>query len=158
MWICPVSRTIHFFTDNLTIGTLSTLLTGLQCQAGAGVGGDAARNRSIRIQCDSRECNLVKRNTNTSISTEVMNSTNTRKQLTTEEAYKKKEMGSLRSQISITNPTPIKKYNPNKKHRKPTKQGQQHKQELTTTSIIFLYFIYPWQGHWNILSSFGHSS
>lgn len=86
-----MSSIIRFFADNLTIGTLSTLLTGLQCQAGAGVGGDAARNHSVRIQCDSRECNLVKRNTNTSISTEVMNSTNTRKQLTTEEAYKKKK-------------------------------------------------------------------
>lgn len=63
-------------------------------------GENAARNHSISIQYDSRECNLVKKNTNISTSTEVMNNTNPRKQLATEEA-REKAAGSWGSQVSI---------------------------------------------------------
>lgn len=76
---------------------------------------DAARNCSIRIQYDSRECSLVKRSTNISISTEVMNSTNTRKQLATEEACKK-EMGTWGSQVSTNQCDTNTKRNPQKTH------------------------------------------
>lgn len=61
------------------MGTVSTPLNRSANTANLGQEGkDAARNGTIRIQYDSGECNLVKRNTNINISTEVINSTNTR--------------------------------------------------------------------------------
>lgn len=56
------------------------------CQTKVGWEEDTARNRIIRIQYDSRERNVEKRNTNISISAEAMNSTNTSKQLSRQEA------------------------------------------------------------------------